>query len=197
MLIIYSALSFVDVFYCCVCAQLLNRAQLFMTPWTASRQALLSMGFSRQKYLSGLPCPPPGDLPNPGFPHCRQILYRLSHQGSPRILEWVAYPSPGDLPNSGIELGSPALKGDSLPAELPGKNKGLHSFKNEFRVSLCRVSLVVVQNVSLAVLSSPCPFPRTLRALRSKEPGGASLYITETFLGYCLPAEGPIWPYSL
>ena len=29
---------------------------------------------------------------NPGFPYCRQILYHLSHQGSPRILEWVAYP---------------------------------------------------------------------------------------------------------
>ena len=29
---------------------------------------------------------------NPGLPHCRQIHYRLSHQGSPRILEWVAYP---------------------------------------------------------------------------------------------------------
>ena len=29
---------------------------------------------------------------NSGFPHCRQILYRLSHQGSPRIQEWVAYP---------------------------------------------------------------------------------------------------------
>ena len=29
---------------------------------------------------------------NTGLPHCRWILYRLSHQGSPRILEWVAYP---------------------------------------------------------------------------------------------------------
>ena len=29
---------------------------------------------------------------NPGFLHCRQILYQLSHKGSPRILEWVAYP---------------------------------------------------------------------------------------------------------
>ena len=28
---------------------------------------------------------------NPSLPHCRQILYHLSHQGSPRILEWVAY----------------------------------------------------------------------------------------------------------
>ena len=36
---------------------------------------------------------------NPGLPHCRQILYQLSYQGSPRILEWVAYPfSSGSSP---------------------------------------------------------------------------------------------------
>ena len=55
---------------------------------------------------------------NPGLQHCRRIIYQLSHKGSPSILEWVAIPSPGDLPNPGIELGSPALQADSLPAEL-------------------------------------------------------------------------------
>ena len=34
--------------------------------WTVARQAPLSMGFSRQKYRSGLPCPPPGGLPDSG-----------------------------------------------------------------------------------------------------------------------------------
>ena len=57
----------------------------------------------------------------PGFAHCRQILYQLSHQGSPRILEWVACPSPADLPDPGIEPGSPTLQVDSLPAEPLGK----------------------------------------------------------------------------
>ena len=38
-----------------------------MTPWTAAHQASLSLGFSRQKYWSGLPCPPLGDLPDPGM----------------------------------------------------------------------------------------------------------------------------------
>ena len=37
-----------------------------MTPWTVAHRAPLSMGFSRQEYWSGLPCPSPGDLPNPG-----------------------------------------------------------------------------------------------------------------------------------
>ena len=36
------------------------------TPWTVGHQDPRSMGFSGQKYWSGLPCPPPGDLPNPG-----------------------------------------------------------------------------------------------------------------------------------
>ena len=34
----------------------------------------------------------PAQGSNPGLPHCRWILYQLSHKGSPRILEWVAYP---------------------------------------------------------------------------------------------------------
>ena len=37
------------------------------TLWTVAHQASLSMGFSRQEYWSGLPCPPPGDLPDPGI----------------------------------------------------------------------------------------------------------------------------------
>ena len=38
-----------------------------VTLWTVARQAPLSMGFSRREYWSGLPCPPPGDLPDPGI----------------------------------------------------------------------------------------------------------------------------------
>ena len=52
-------------------------------------------GFSRQEYWSGLPCRLPRDLPNPGIEPrslTLKILYHLSHQRSPRILEWVAYP---------------------------------------------------------------------------------------------------------
>ena len=48
-------------------------------------QAPLSMGFSRQEYWGGQPFPSPGDFQgsNLGLPHCRQIPYCLSHQGSP------------------------------------------------------------------------------------------------------------------
>ena len=41
--------------------------QLFVTLWTVACQAPLSMVFSRQEHWSGLPCPPPGDLPDPGI----------------------------------------------------------------------------------------------------------------------------------
>ena len=39
----------------------------FATPQPVACQAPLSMGFSRQEYWSGLPCPPPGDRPDPGI----------------------------------------------------------------------------------------------------------------------------------
>ena len=47
--------------------KLLSRVRLFVTPWTVTYQAPLSMGFSGQEYWSGLPFPSPGDLPNPGI----------------------------------------------------------------------------------------------------------------------------------
>ena len=54
----------------CVCVCVLScfgSVQLFGTIWTIACQASLSMGFSRQKYCSGFPCPSPGGLPNPAI----------------------------------------------------------------------------------------------------------------------------------
>ena len=48
-------------------AKSLSHVQLFATPWTVALHTPLSMGFSRQEYWSGLPCPPPADLLNPGI----------------------------------------------------------------------------------------------------------------------------------
>ena len=45
----------------------LSCVRLFATLWTVARQSPLSMEFSRQHYWSGLPCPPPGDFPDPGI----------------------------------------------------------------------------------------------------------------------------------
>ena len=46
---------------------MLSRVQLFAIPWTLAFQASLSMEFSSQEYWSELPCPSPGDLPDPGI----------------------------------------------------------------------------------------------------------------------------------
>ena len=51
---------------CCARA-LQSRLTRFTTPWTVARQASLSVEFSRHEYWSGLPFPPPGDLPDPGI----------------------------------------------------------------------------------------------------------------------------------
>ena len=70
----------------------LSHVRLFETPWTTQ-----SMEFSKPKYRSGYPPSLllgvfPTQKSNPGLPHCRWILSQLSHKGSSRILEWVAYP---------------------------------------------------------------------------------------------------------
>ena len=73
----------------------LTCVQLYATSWAVAHQAPLSMGSSRQEYQSGLPFPPPWDLPNPGIqlanPRLLWLLHwqadssPLSHLGSPNI----------------------------------------------------------------------------------------------------------------
>ena len=60
---------------------------------------------------------------NPGLPHCRQILYQLSHKGSPRTLEWIAYSFSGGSSQPRNQTGSPALHQLSYPL----RSKGLPS----------------------------------------------------------------------
>ena len=67
---------------------------LFAPLWTVARQTPLSMGFSRQEYWSGLPCPPPGYLPDPEVeprsPAVQVILYPFKPAGKFRAIEvWL------------------------------------------------------------------------------------------------------------
>ena len=75
----------------------LSHVRLFATPRNVAYQAPPSMEFFRQEYWSGLPFPSPGDLPdpgmNPGVPHCRQTLHRLSLQGKISSGEILLKPS--------------------------------------------------------------------------------------------------------
>ena len=67
--------------------------QLFATPWTVARKTPLSMGIFRQEYWSGFPCPPPGNLPNPGIkprsPTLQAETLLLSHLGRHTYLEYA------------------------------------------------------------------------------------------------------------
>ena len=81
-----------------VVVQPLSRVQLFATPWTTVRQAPLFMGFFRQEYWSGLPFPPPGDLPDPGIqpqgstsPAWQADSLPLSHLVSPMTWLYLNY----------------------------------------------------------------------------------------------------------
>ena len=60
-----------------------SHVQLFVILWTVALQAPLSMEFSRQEYWSGLPCPPPWDLPNPGIELGSPTLLADSLQSEP------------------------------------------------------------------------------------------------------------------
>ena len=77
------------------CAQSLGHVRLFATPWPVARQAPLSMGLFRQKYHSGLPFPPPGDLPDPGIepessasPAFQVDSFTTEPPGKPRLLAY-------------------------------------------------------------------------------------------------------------
>ena len=77
----------------CVQARSLQSCLTLSTLWIIACQVPLSMGFSRQEYWSGLPCPPPGDLPEPGiestslnvFCTGKQVLYQLAPPRKPHL----------------------------------------------------------------------------------------------------------------
>ena len=92
--------------YVSVSAYICNILTLY-SPWNSPGQ---NTGVGSCSLLQGI-FPTQGS--NSGLSHCRWILYHLSHQGSPRIWEWVAYPFSRGLPDLRIEPGSPALQVDS------------------------------------------------------------------------------------
>ena len=78
-------------------AQSLRCVRLFVTPGTVAHQAPLSLAFSRREHWSGLPCPPPGDLPNPGI--------------EPRSPKFQVNSLPSEPPGEPGSIGRPAPSG--------------------------------------------------------------------------------------
>ena len=95
---------------CCTCV--LNRFShvwVFATPWTIAHQAPLFMEFSRQEYWSGLPFPPPGDLPDPGTEPESHVSY-VSFIGWWVLYHWATWAvlsaCPGGGTNQNIQSAS-------------------------------------------------------------------------------------------
>ena len=79
----------------------LSHVGLFVALWTMARQAPLSTGFSRKEHWSGLPCPPPGNLPDPGIKPVSPVAPDL------QVAYLQATPVAPDLPAE--PLGKPIL----------------------------------------------------------------------------------------
>ena len=96
------------------------RPHVLYTPWNSPGQ---NIGVGSLSLLLGI-FPTQGS--NPSLPHWRRILYQLSHKGSPRIPEWVAYPfSRGSSqPRNWTE--SPALQADFLSVSYQGSGPQQH-----------------------------------------------------------------------
>ena len=114
------ARSIPDYTYVCRCL-------VFATLWAVAHQAPLSMGFSRQEHWSGLPCPPPDDLPDPGIEpasgllHCRQILHPSATREA--WLHSCRCPNPDNLCPSTPRTWVPAVSAACTFCTSPGKNK--------------------------------------------------------------------------
>ena len=101
-----------------------SAVRLCAIPWTGARQAPLSMGFFRQEYWNGLPCPPPEDLPNPGIEPVPPTLQAdfFTHWGireAQRVLVLQSYPNRHSGKNSHWLIKSKEFfKGVFLPLML-------------------------------------------------------------------------------
>ena len=77
-----------------------------MTPWAVALQAPLSMGLSRQEYWSGLPCPLPGDLFDPGIQPAAPAAPALQADSYPRASKEASYvPVDSEYPWEVVSLG--------------------------------------------------------------------------------------------
>ena len=84
-----------------------QNVQLFATLWTVALQAPLSMEYSRQEYWSGLPCPPPGDLPNPGMESTSLTFPALTGRFFTSSATWQAQKPTSEVIQSCLPLCEP------------------------------------------------------------------------------------------
>ena len=143
------------------------------TLWTVAHQAPLSMGFSGQEQWNGLPCPPPGNLPNPGIePRSPALqadslpaelstirLWSESHSVVSNSLQSHGLYSPWDSPGQNTGVGSPSLLQGIFPTQVSHTAGGF--FTSWATRVLGAVRLGSVQSLSLVRLCDPvnCNMP--------------------------------------
>ena len=133
----------------------LSRARLFPTPWTVARQAPPSVGFSRQESWSGLPCPPPGNLPEPRVKPSCPVLQADSSAceslGKPPYSSAVLQVPPS------VFFGASEILGMSLLDRLllshsvllsPGSQASPHTHRDPCQSLSCHVSSAITQALS-------------------------------------------------
>ena len=129
-----------------------SRVRLFATPWTAALQAPLSMGFSRQEYWSGLPCPPPGDLPHPGIEPASLMSPALAGGFFTTSATWKSRPGHGGGCRGGVgpEIWGVRARGPgvSLCSRLLSVLWGLRALQ------LCTVCCLIPGQVSCEPVST-------------------------------------------
>ena len=135
-------------------AKLLQSPLTLCDPWTVAHQALLPMGFSRHEYWSGLPCPPPGDLPDPRIEPMSPAALALqvdslplSHRGSQALsnIPWEA-----KLPrveNPWARQGSVCRSNPALPHVFINKVLLAHSYTHSSH-SVCGCFCIITAEVN-------------------------------------------------
>ena len=101
---------------------------------------------------------------NPGLLQCRQIFYHLNHQGSPRILEWLAYPISSRSSQPRNQTGVSCIAGDSLPTELPGKP---YFLKNWGIMCMERKAQILIMHLISNLFGGPNSIPEMPQATKT------------------------------
>ena len=153
-----------------------NRVWLFATLWTVARQAPLSMGFSREEYWSGLPCPSPGDLPNSGIEPMSLMSPALAGGFSATSATWEALVNqedPGCLGSNSasaasVQFSSVAQSCLTLCDRMNRSTPGLpvhHQLPEFTQTHVHRVSDAIQPSHPLSCTSPPAPNPSQHQSL--------------------------------
>ena len=149
---------------------------MFLCPW----------GFSRQEYWSGLPCPLPGDLPNPGLPHFRYFLSSLEiFDVSTWILVFKCFPGGAEVKASGCNVGDL----DSIPGSGRSHGEGNGNplqyacLENSMHRGACGLHFMGSQRVGHNWATNIFTFQLPPEASTQQIPSlGPSLFLTDSSL---------------